>query len=85
MACWFEKQEQRQRGAANGIAMTGMSIFKTIGPAGGGAVWVYHWFLCYDTILNVVTNSCLGKIQCIVYIYICMYVCIYIYIYNWVK
>ncbi|XP_024636011.1 protein ZINC INDUCED FACILITATOR 1 isoform X3 [Medicago truncatula] len=30
--------EQRQRGAANGIAMTGMSIFKTIGPAGGGAV-----------------------------------------------
>ncbi|RHN41283.1 putative major facilitator superfamily [Medicago truncatula] len=30
--------EQHQRGAANGIAMTGMSIFKTIGPAGGGAV-----------------------------------------------
>ncbi|CAJ2638642.1 unnamed protein product [Trifolium pratense] len=30
--------EQYQRGAANGIAMTGMSIFKAIGPAGGGAV-----------------------------------------------
>ncbi|WJX36543.1 hypothetical protein P8452_24408 [Trifolium repens] len=30
--------EQHQRGAANGIAMTGMSIFKTIGPAGGGAL-----------------------------------------------
>ncbi|XP_028782397.1 protein ZINC INDUCED FACILITATOR 1-like [Neltuma alba] len=30
--------EQHQRGAANGIAMTGMSIFKAIGPAGGGAV-----------------------------------------------
>ncbi|XLR05665.1 protein ZINC INDUCED FACILITATOR-LIKE 1 [Arachis ipaensis] len=30
--------EQHQRGAANGIAMTAMSIFKTIGPAGGGAI-----------------------------------------------
>ncbi|KAJ1392851.1 MFS transporter superfamily [Sesbania bispinosa] len=30
--------EQHQRGAANGIAMTGMSAFKTIGPAGGGAI-----------------------------------------------
>jgi hypothetical protein len=38
VACLFVKQEQHQRGAANGIAMTGMSIFKTIGPAGGGAL-----------------------------------------------
>ncbi|XP_054815019.1 protein ZINC INDUCED FACILITATOR 1-like isoform X2 [Prosopis cineraria] len=30
--------EQHQRGAANGIAMTGMSISKALGPAGGGAV-----------------------------------------------
>ncbi|CAK8570285.1 unnamed protein product [Lathyrus sativus] len=30
--------EQQQRGAANGISMTAMSIFKAIGPAGGGAV-----------------------------------------------
>ncbi|XP_028782366.1 protein ZINC INDUCED FACILITATOR-LIKE 1-like [Neltuma alba] len=30
--------EQHQRGAANGIAMTGMSISKAVGPAGGGAV-----------------------------------------------
>ncbi|KAK4285256.1 hypothetical protein QN277_001982 [Acacia crassicarpa] len=30
--------EQHQRGAANGIAMIGMSIFKAIGPAGGGAI-----------------------------------------------
>ncbi|KAL5095867.1 hypothetical protein RYX36_000194 [Vicia faba] len=30
--------EQHQRGAANGISMTAMSIFKAIGPAGGGAV-----------------------------------------------
>ncbi|CAK8564844.1 unnamed protein product [Lathyrus sativus] len=30
--------EQHQRGAANGIAMTVMSIFKAVGPAGGGAV-----------------------------------------------
>ncbi|KAK9170608.1 hypothetical protein Syun_002748 [Stephania yunnanensis] len=28
---------QHQRGAANGICMTAMSIFKTIGPAAGGA------------------------------------------------
>ncbi|ESW05557.1 hypothetical protein PHAVU_011G189500 [Phaseolus vulgaris] len=30
--------EQHQRGAANGIAMTGMSLFKAIGPAAGGSV-----------------------------------------------
>ncbi|KAI9115297.1 hypothetical protein K1719_013616 [Acacia pycnantha] len=30
--------EQHQRGAANGIAMTGMSLFKAFGPAGGGAL-----------------------------------------------
>ncbi|KAK4285259.1 hypothetical protein QN277_001985 [Acacia crassicarpa] len=30
--------EQHQRGAANGISMTGMSIFKAVGPAGGGAI-----------------------------------------------
>nr|XP_016442353.1 PREDICTED: protein ZINC INDUCED FACILITATOR-LIKE 1-like isoform X2 [Nicotiana tabacum] len=30
---------QRQRGAANGIAMTAMSIFKALGPAGGGALF----------------------------------------------
>ncbi|KAI4323653.1 hypothetical protein L6164_023242 [Bauhinia variegata] len=30
--------DQHQRGAANGICMTLMSIFKAIGPAGGGAV-----------------------------------------------
>ncbi|PHT74844.1 Protein ZINC INDUCED FACILITATOR-LIKE 1 [Capsicum annuum] len=31
--------DQRQRGAANGIAMTGMSFFKALGPAAGGAVF----------------------------------------------
>ncbi|KAG6763345.1 hypothetical protein POTOM_030759 [Populus tomentosa] len=30
--------DQNQRGAANGISMTGMSIFKAAGPAGGGAI-----------------------------------------------
>ncbi|CAK7325106.1 unnamed protein product [Dovyalis caffra] len=30
--------DQKQRGAANGIAMTAMSLFKGIGPAGGGAL-----------------------------------------------
>ncbi|XP_057457735.1 protein ZINC INDUCED FACILITATOR-LIKE 1-like [Lotus japonicus] len=30
--------EQHQRGAANGISMTSMSVFKAIGPAGGGAI-----------------------------------------------
>ncbi|XP_027908884.1 protein ZINC INDUCED FACILITATOR-LIKE 1-like isoform X2 [Vigna unguiculata] len=30
--------EQHQRGAANGISMTGMSLFKAIGPAIGGSV-----------------------------------------------
>ncbi|EOY19182.1 Zinc induced facilitator-like 1 isoform 2, partial [Theobroma cacao] len=31
--------DQHQRGAANGIAMTGMSLFKAAGPAGGGALF----------------------------------------------
>ncbi|CAN1305946.1 Protein ZINC INDUCED FACILITATOR-LIKE 1 [Linum perenne] len=31
--------EQHQRGAANGIAMTAMSLFKAFGPAGGGALF----------------------------------------------
>ncbi|XP_021801612.1 protein ZINC INDUCED FACILITATOR 1-like isoform X3 [Prunus avium] len=31
--------DQRQRGAANGISMTAMSLFKAIGPAGGGALF----------------------------------------------
>nr|XP_048326205.1 protein ZINC INDUCED FACILITATOR-LIKE 1-like isoform X7 [Ziziphus jujuba var. spinosa] len=30
--------EQNQRGAANGIAMTLMSLFKAVGPAAGGAI-----------------------------------------------
>jgi len=36
--CLLEKQDQNQRGAANGISMTGMSLFKAVGPAGGGAM-----------------------------------------------
>ncbi|CAN0840293.1 Protein ZINC INDUCED FACILITATOR-LIKE 1 [Linum grandiflorum] len=31
--------EQHQRGAANGISMTGMSLFKAVGPAGGGSLF----------------------------------------------
>ncbi|XP_060218276.1 protein ZINC INDUCED FACILITATOR-LIKE 1-like [Lycium barbarum] len=31
--------DQRQRGAANGIATTAMSLFKAVGPAGGGALF----------------------------------------------
>lgn len=34
----MEKQDQHQRGAANGLAMTAMSLFKAAGPAGGGAL-----------------------------------------------
>ncbi|CAN0839701.1 Protein ZINC INDUCED FACILITATOR-LIKE 1 [Linum grandiflorum] len=30
--------EQHQRGAANGISMTAMSLFKAVGPAGGGSL-----------------------------------------------
>ncbi|EOA26139.1 hypothetical protein CARUB_v10019572mg, partial [Capsella rubella] len=30
---------QNQRGAANGISMTAMSVFKSFGPAGGGALF----------------------------------------------
>ncbi|XP_062092069.1 protein ZINC INDUCED FACILITATOR-LIKE 1-like [Humulus lupulus] len=31
--------DQDQRGAANGIAMTAMSLFKAVGPAAGGAIF----------------------------------------------
>ncbi|WCJ19140.1 zinc induced facilitator-like 1 [Euphorbia peplus] len=31
--------DQHQRGAANGLAMTAMSLFKALGPAGGGAIF----------------------------------------------
>ncbi|KAL0429475.1 UNVERIFIED_CONTAM: putative peptide/nitrate transporter, partial [Sesamum radiatum] len=31
--------DQHQRGAANGIAMLFMSLFKAAGPAGGGALF----------------------------------------------
>ncbi|XP_019186662.1 PREDICTED: protein ZINC INDUCED FACILITATOR 1-like [Ipomoea nil] len=31
--------EQDQRAAANGVAMTGMSMFKTVGPVGVGALF----------------------------------------------
>lgn len=31
-------QSQHQRGAANGISVTAMSIFKAVAPAGGGAL-----------------------------------------------
>lgn len=34
-------QDQDQRGAANGLAMTLMSLFKAAGPAGGGAMYVF--------------------------------------------
>ncbi|KAM7263706.1 hypothetical protein ACFE04_001389 [Oxalis oulophora] len=33
--------DQNQRGAANGIAMTAMSLFKAAGPAGGGALFAW--------------------------------------------
>ncbi|XP_024018074.1 protein ZINC INDUCED FACILITATOR-LIKE 1 [Morus notabilis] len=31
--------DQDQRGAANGLSMTGMSVFKAVGPAGAGALF----------------------------------------------
>ncbi|KAK6234716.1 hypothetical protein SCA6_010053 [Theobroma cacao] len=34
----FFAQPQSQRGAANGISITAMSVFKAFGPAGGGAL-----------------------------------------------
>ncbi|KAJ6900953.1 hypothetical protein NC652_026904 [Populus alba x Populus x berolinensis] len=31
-------QDRNQRGAANGVAMTAVSLFKAVGPAGGGSL-----------------------------------------------
>lgn len=41
MTTWSQLQSREQRGAANGIAMSAMSLFKAIGPAGGGSLWVF--------------------------------------------
>ena len=35
-------QPQDQRGAANGLSMTVMSLFKAVAPAGAGIVWVVY-------------------------------------------
>jgi len=32
---------QDQRGAANGLSLTGMSFFKTLGPTGGGSLFAW--------------------------------------------
>lgn len=45
MPCWSYSiciifQYQHQRGAANGISVTAMSLFKTCAPAGAGILWV---------------------------------------------
>uniref|UniRef100_A0A7N0VHY4 Uncharacterized protein n=1 Tax=Kalanchoe fedtschenkoi TaxID=63787 RepID=A0A7N0VHY4_KALFE len=42
---------QHQRGAANGLCMTAMSIFKAIGPAGGGAIFSWAQKRQHATIL----------------------------------
>ncbi|GAB2275038.1 Probable peptide/nitrate transporter At3g43790 [Dionaea muscipula] len=53
---------QHQRGAANGLSMTAMSIFKAVGPAGGGALfsWTqkrqYAAFLPGDQMVFFVLN-----------------------------
>ncbi|KAI4972227.1 hypothetical protein ZWY2020_003152 [Hordeum vulgare] len=39
---------QNQRGAANGLAMTGMSFFKAVAPASVDIVSVVHTVLYYD-------------------------------------
>ncbi|KAM6600767.1 hypothetical protein CsatA_020376 [Cannabis sativa] len=54
--------DQDQRGAANGIAMTAMSLFKAIGPAAGGAI--FSWG---ETRLNV---SFLPGVQLVFFILI---------------
>jgi hypothetical protein len=38
--------------------MTGMSIFKTIGPAGGGALWVALCFLYLFLYLSFLVPNC---------------------------
>ncbi|CAN0839709.1 Protein ZINC INDUCED FACILITATOR-LIKE 1 [Linum grandiflorum] len=38
--------DQHQRGAANGISMTAMSLFKAVGPAGGGSLRKMDAIVC---------------------------------------
>ncbi|KAF5728816.1 hypothetical protein HS088_TW21G00970 [Tripterygium wilfordii] len=51
--------EQHQRGAANGIAMTGMSLFKAVGPAGGGAIFSWAQKRQHGAFLPGRTFSCI--------------------------
>lgn len=47
----YNQKNQRQRGAANGLAMSAMSLFKAVGPAGGGAMYVLSWInLNFETL-----------------------------------
>lgn len=47
----YNQKTQRQRGAANGLAMSAMSLFKAVAPAGGGAMYVLSWInLNFETL-----------------------------------
>lgn len=52
---------QEKRGAANGISMTAMSLFKAIGPAAGGSLYVIisNEFIFYFFICRVLFFCCL--------------------------
>ncbi|EXC30779.1 Protein ZINC INDUCED FACILITATOR-LIKE 1 [Morus notabilis] len=68
---------QRQRGAANGIAMSAMSLFKAIGPAGGGAIFSWAQKRRNASFLpgiETVTHSLLTRTYLIIYIYIYIYI-----------
>lgn len=47
---YLTKKRQDQRGAANGLAMTGMSLFKAIGPAAAGIMYTILYFNCILTL-----------------------------------
>ncbi|TXG48153.1 hypothetical protein EZV62_027447 [Acer yangbiense] len=51
---------QSQRGAANGISMTAMSVFKAFGPAGGGALFSWAQKRQVAAILPGVLTSSFG-------------------------
>nr|POE45083.1 protein zinc induced facilitator 1 [Quercus suber] len=53
--------DQDQRGAAKGIAMTLMSLFKAAGPAGGGAMSYKNGFVWQDLSDNDFIYPCHGQ------------------------
>jgi hypothetical protein len=81
----YLEQPQDQRGAANGLSVSLASVFKAIGPAGGGALFAWGQKRPDTSILPGMYSICFHHIDSIYKLslqisYVHTYIYIYIYI-----